>query len=110
MLGEQFPPVCAADSEKIREIITTAPLNKSVVLRLGRDCVVDCLRTQLRQMREAAGPAERDLPTIRITPIAFALAAPEKVALEPLRVVAVGADETHGAACIAQWFESNFFR
>src|SRR6185503_19020391 len=49
-------------------------------------------------MSETARPAERYLPTVGIAPIAHAV--PEKVALEPLNVVTVGADETDGATRI----------
>src|SRR5688572_19493818 len=100
MLGQQFPTVRSVNREEVREIITATPLDKRIVGQLRRDRVVDRLRTQLRQMREAGGPAERNLSALRISPVTLSLATPEKVALEPLHVVAVGADEADGAARI----------
>src|SRR4051812_18348712 len=51
--------------------------------------------TQLRQVRKAARPAKWDRAARGIGPIALIR---KEIALKPLRVIAVGANETDGAA------------
>ena len=107
MTGQQLPAVGAFESKQIRIIIPSAPFDEPII---GRSCfqrVSDHLRTELRQLREATGPAKREPPSIRTAP--EIVIGSKKAALVPLHIVAVGADETHCTAPVGKvdgpWIE-----
>src|ERR1035441_4954195 len=97
--GEQFPAVGPIGAKPVWVVVPSAPFDERIIGRACRPRILDCFRTQLRQVSETAGPTKRNLPAVGVVPIA--LATTEEVTLEPLHVVAVSVNETDGAASIA---------
>ena len=95
--GEEVPAVGAVAGKMIWIIVAAAPFDERIVCGLSFDSIIDGLRRELGKMSEAGRPAERNFTAVRIDPVVRMM---EEVTLEPLDVVAVGADEADGAARI----------